>query len=65
MSTCTIEEVASSCNAVRFLQIYVNTQSEFLAAFLISSKICFFGSGLRPRFLTRFDILYRCTRDVM
>ena len=25
MSSCTLEEVASSCNAVRFFQLYVST----------------------------------------
>jgi (S)-2-hydroxy-acid oxidase len=31
MSTCTIEEVASSCNAVRFLQIYVYKRRDVTA----------------------------------
>ncbi|KAK7277035.1 hypothetical protein RIF29_18184 [Crotalaria pallida] len=38
MSTCTVEEVASSCNAVRFLQLYVYKRRDVTAALVLRAE---------------------------
>ena len=42
-STCTIEEVAASCNAVRFFQLYVLCPSQ--ALYLVPSSCCSYLHG--------------------
>lgn len=64
MSSCTVEEVASSCDAIRFFQLYVIfhffVSFQFAGSSIFSCNI-FIIVSFFPHMLA--NLLHRCTRD--